>query len=298
MNVFVIASSLLLATGVFWGVWTLLRLSSPPEADKHTAYTQERYNRLRDAYPLFHHLFALVLEWLPYSGASSQLESIRLNLPMGAKDSPWKPGEFLAQIRVEGVLLALGLGIFFGTMIHPGVGLFCVPVVFCFYGPMRIQHLADTAEKRRIKIRQRLPMLIDLLAISQEAGASLDGSLRTAIKENKGHPIAQEFQEMLRHIELGRSLQTAFRDLAERIQDESIHEVVFTINKALDLGVPMANTLTSISDQMRLKLQQWGEKAAAEAQVKIMFPSIIIMVACMIVIIAPFILPAIFGGGL
>ena len=291
-------SSLLLAAGVFLGVWTLLRLSGLSETDKLTAYAQERHRRLRDAYPPFHQLFALVLEWVPYSIASSQFESIRRDLPMGAKDSPWAPEEFLAQTRVEGVLSALALGIALALFLHPAIGLFAASVVCVFYGPMRIRHLADVAEKRRTKIRQRLPVLIDLLALAQEAGASFDGSLRTAVKENKDHPIAIEFQEMLRHIALGRPLQGALRDLAERIQDETVHELVSTINKAMDLGVPMANTLTAISEQMRLKLQQWGEKASGEAQVKIMFPSIVIMVACMIIIVAPFILPAIFGEGI
>jgi len=290
--------SFLFAIGVFLGVWSLLQLSVQQGTDEQATYTQKRHRRLRDTYPMFHHLFALVLEWLPYSAGSSQIESIRRDLPMGAKDSPWTPEEFLAQIRVEGVLLALGMGILLTLMIHPFFGLFCALLVCIFYSPIRVKHLADIASKRRVKIRQRLPMLIDLLALSQEAGASFDGSLRTAIKENKGHPIAIEFQEMHRHIELGRPLQTALRDLAERIQDEPINELVFTVNKAMELGVPMANTLSEISDQMRLKLQQWGEKAAAEAQVKIMFPSIIIMVACMIVIVAPFILPAIFGGSM
>jgi Flp pilus assembly protein TadB len=291
----VILSSFLLALGTFLGVWIFLRLSALPVDNDPTVYTRERYLRLRDTYPPFRYLFALVLEWVPYSVASSQFESIRRNLPMGDKGSPWKPEEFLAQVRVEGVFLAVTVGIVLALLLHPAIGLVCTPFVCIFYSPMRIKHLAESAEKRRVKIRQRLPGLIDLLALAQEAGASFDGSLRTAVKENKGHPIAIEFQEMLRHIELGRPLQSALRDLAERVQDEPIHELVSTITKAMDLGVPMANTLTGISEQMRLKLQQWGEKAAGEAQVKIMFPSIVIMVACMIIIVAPFILPAIFN---
>jgi len=288
---FSIITSSLLAAGVLLGVWTLLQLSASSETDNLTPYTRERYRRLRDTYLPFTLLYALVREWVPYSASSPQLEPIRRDLPMGAKDSPWTPEEFLAQLRVESVFVALAAGIVLA--LPPGhfvVGLFCAPFVYAFYCPMRIKLLADAAEKRRNRIRQRLPMLMDLLALAQEAGSSFDGSLRTAIKENKGHPIAQEFQEVLRHIELGRPLQAALRDLAERIQDEPIRELVFTINKAMDLGVPMGGALSEISDQMRLKLQQWGEKAAAEAQIKIMFPSVVIMVACMIVIVGPFIL--------
>jgi hypothetical protein len=46
---------------------------------------------------------------------------------------------------------------------------------------------------------------------------------------------------------------------------------------------------------MRIKRSQWGEKAAAEAEVQIVFPGMLIMIACLIVIIAPILLPAVFN---
>jgi hypothetical protein len=44
---------------------------------------------------------------------------------------------------------------------------------------------------------------------------------------------------------------------------------------------------------MRLKRSQWAEKAAAHAQVKIVFPGVLVMVACLLVVMAPIMLPAI-----
>jgi hypothetical protein len=45
------------------------------------------------------------------------------------------------------------------------------------------------------------------------------------------------------------------------------------------------------ADQMRLKRSQWGEKAAAEAQVQMTFPAMIVMLACMLLVLGPFVLP-------
>ena len=42
---------------------------------------------------------------------------------------------------------------------------------------------------------------------------------------------------------------------------------------------------------MRIKRSQRGEKAAAEAQVNIVFPGMIVMIACLLVVIAPILLP-------
>ncbi len=44
---------------------------------------------------------------------------------------------------------------------------------------------------------------------------------------------------------------------------------------------------------MRIKRSQRGEKAAAEAQVKIVFPGMVTMIAGLLVVIAPIVLPAI-----
>jgi hypothetical protein len=40
-----------------------------------------------------------------------------------------------------------------------------------------------------------------------------------------------------------------------------------------------------------MKRSQWGEKAAAEAGVKVVFPGMFIVVACLLVVLTPFALP-------
>jgi hypothetical protein len=44
---------------------------------------------------------------------------------------------------------------------------------------------------------------------------------------------------------------------------------------------------------MRLKRSQRGEKAAAEAEVSIIFPGMVLMIGCLLIVVAPFVLPAI-----
>jgi hypothetical protein len=44
---------------------------------------------------------------------------------------------------------------------------------------------------------------------------------------------------------------------------------------------------------MRLKRSQRGEKAAGEAEVNILFPGMILMIACLLVVITPIVLPAV-----
>ena len=295
--VLLIIASLSLATGVLLGLWVLTGLTYREE-DGQGDYTEVRYRLLKDVNPTFRYFFLLILEFASFSGNSPRLELIRRDLPMGEKGYPWTPEEFLGMVRTQGILVAMGFGIFCWAFVHPVAGLLIAPFAYLFYEPVRIKLLSDAAEKRRMLIRQRLPLIIDLLSLSLGAGSTFMGSLKTAVQENRNHPAGEEFGEVLRQIGLGVPERKALESLATRVSDEPIDEMVFAVNKAMDLGVPLANTLAEIADQMRLKVQQWGEKASAEAQVKIIFPSVVIMVACMIVIVAPFILPAIFGEGL
>jgi len=292
-----IAASISLGTGILFGFWTLTGLAYREE-DEQGDYTDVRYRLLKDKNRTFQYFFLLILEFVSFSGNTPKLELVRRNLPMGEKGIPWTPEEYLGMIRTQGMLVAIGFGIFGWAFVHPVAGLLISPFAYFFYEPIRIRMLADVAEKRRMQIRKRLPLIIDLLSLSLSAGSTFMGSLKTAVRENQNHPAGEEFGEVLRQIGLGVPERKALESLATRVSDEPIDEMVFAVNKAMDLGVPLANTLAEIADQMRLKVQQWGEKAAAEAQVKIIFPSVIIMVACMIVIVAPFILPAIFGEGI
>ena len=291
-------SSICLGIGVLLGSWTLLGLSSSRNDGDTLDYTDQRYQTLKEKCPNFQRLFRLVMELVPLSSTSPKLLIIQRDLPMGEKGLPWLPEEYLALIRAEGIVLSLLLGGILWAIVHPFVAVLGIPFVYFIYENSRVSSLTNAAEKRRIKIRQRLPLVVDLMAISMGAGSTFTGSMRIAVRENKGHPVGEEFGEALRQINLGSEDRKALETMAQRIALEPIDEMIFAVNKANELGVPLSNTLKEIASQMRLKVQQWGEKAAAEAQVRIVFPSVIIMVACMIVIVAPFVLPALFGVGI
>ena len=68
---------------------------------------------------------------------------------------------------------------------------------------------------------------------------------------------------------------------------------MFAINKGEELGTPLSAILREQAEQMRLKRSQRGEKAAAEAEVNIVFPGMVLMIACLLIVIAPIILPAV-----
>jgi tight adherence protein C len=153
--------------------------------------------------------------------------------------------------------------------------------------------MRDRANRRLARIRTRLPFAVDLIALTMEAGGGFQECLKTAVVENGEHPLTEELSEVLRQISLGRPRQEALKALQERLQDDDINELVFAINKGEELGTPLSTILRDQAEQMRLKRSQRGEKAAAEAQVNIVFPGMVVMIACLLVVIAPIVLPAV-----
>jgi tight adherence protein C len=128
-----------------------------------------------------------------------------------------------------------------------------------------------------------------------EAGGGFQECLQTAVSENGDHPLTDELAEVLRQISLGRPRHEALQAMQDRLQDDDVKEMVFAINKGEELGTPLSAILRDQAEQMRLKRSQRGEKAAAEAEVKIIFPGMVLMIACLIVVIAPIVLTAIFA---
>jgi len=153
--------------------------------------------------------------------------------------------------------------------------------------------VAGKTKTRLHRMRTRLPFVVDLLSLMMEAGATFPEALNTAIEQTADHPLGAELAEVRREINLGRPRADALEALRQRLDDETFSDLILAVNKGEELGTPLAAILRRQADQMRLRRAQWGEKAAAQATVKIVFPGMVVMLAAMIAVVGPVVLPAI-----
>jgi tight adherence protein C len=181
----------------------------------------------------------------------------------------------------------------FPTTLPPAVALFIVAAAVPLYQIVCVQSLNTAVLERTEQIRRRLPFAVDLMALMLEAGANFSHVLETVVRENRGHPLGAELADVVRQVGLGSPRAEALSRFERRLHDQDVTDIVFAINKGEELGTPLSKILRSQADRMRLKRAQWGEKAATEAQVRIAFPGMLVMLACLLVILAPIILPAI-----
>ena len=222
------------------------------------------------------------------------LEKIGAHLTSLNTPLPWKPEEYVAAKQLEsaiGGLFGFGLGYVLGGVL---LGLLLGGLAFFVLTRMAVHDLGEKAGRRTSIVKRRLPFAVDLLALMLQAGGGLLESLKTLVTDLRGHPLGLELETITEEIRLGRSLRESLVRFQQRVPDDDVAELVFSINKGEEFGTPLAQTFRIQADQMRLKRTQWAEKAAGAAQVAIVLPGMIIMIACLLIIGAPFVLSALY----
>ena len=259
----------------------------------HDTFEQSRRQQLRRASGMYRRFEPLVDEmgvFFPENRSSDQLAHY---LAWGVNSPPWKPAEFMATKTIEAVFVGLMIFAFIAVLGMPLLAIVFAGLTGLIYPTLARGSVINQAKARLKTIKLRLPFAIDQISLMMEAGAGFEDSLRTVVLDNREHPLSVELSEVVRQMSLGRPRRQALAGFRDRMSDDDISEIVFAIVKGEELGTPLSSILREQADQMRLKRSQWGEKAASEAEVQMVFPGMITMVACLLVIVAPILLPVV-----
>ena len=298
LNGWLVASALV-AVAAAWLCYQVLSIVTYPRdllGDTHP-FERQRREELR-AGSLVYRWFEPVVDEIATFLAKGERPSLTVlgrSLIASREKLPWKPEEFMAAKWLEAVLFGGGIFLMLWFGGWPKMAVLLGIAVVLLYGLLTPKSVRDRSKKRLARIRIRLPFAVDLIALTMEAGGGFQECLQTAVNENGDHPLTDELAEVLRQIALGRPRHEALSALQDRLQDEDVNELVFAINKGEELGTPLSAILRDQAEQMRLKRSQRGEKAAGEAEVNIVFPGMVLMIACLLVVIAPIVLPAVYA---
>ncbi len=151
-------------------------------------------------------------------------------------------------------------------------------------GEVTALSLAGENEKEALKI-----------ALAMGAGATFTEAVRTVIREDPKHPFNVELNTVLAEVELGTTRQQALRNMADRVPLESLRSIVASIIQAEGLGTPLSDVLKGQATLMRLQRSVRAEKLAAAASVRILVPSLLILVSVVLTVFGPVIIRAIKG---
>ena len=299
MEAYKALATLMMFLGVSGVAWVLVSIILQPRRvdAKLGRFEIDRRQRVRSASKTYQ-LFEPWIDELagPIERSSKKLNEISQNLAASGINVPWNPAEFLATKRVE-ALGAACIGALFGWFWSDWSSAAMMAVFgFFAYEFMARRLLKSNAVRRQIKVKRRFAAAIDLMALMMEVGSGFQEALNVAADEARGNPLGDELAIVRRDLTMGKR-EDALRNFAKRTQDDDIAEVVLAIIEGEQLGTPLAKIFRVQAEQMRQKRSQWAEKATAESEVTLVFPAMLIMIACLILVAAPFVLTAIFDPG-
>ncbi|MCO5143526.1 MAG: type II secretion system F family protein [Oligoflexia bacterium] len=167
---------------------------------------------------------------------------------------------------------------------------FPAAMVVGFFYPDRIW-LPSVITARQDAIKRAMPFVVDLLALSTEAGLDFMGAIAKVTEKAKPSPLIQELETLLKEIKIGSSRREAMKNFAWRIDMMEINSFIAVLISADEMGASIGKILRQQSEQIRHQRFIRAEKEGAKATQKILLPMIIfIMPAIFIIIFAPFIL--------
>lgn len=145
-------------------------------------------------------------------------------------------------------------------------------------------------KKRKEEIVRSLPDVLDLVMVSVEAGLGFDSAIQRVVEKQKG-VLAEEFNIVLKEINMGKPRRNSLKDLAKRNNVEDLSNVIASLVQADQLGISMGSVLRNQSKQLRQKRKQRAKEQAQKAPVKIMIPLVFfIFPSIFIVILGPAVL--------
>jgi len=222
-------------------------------------------------------------------------EEVHRKLVQAGYDTVLEPSEFLAlRLLVPLVLgpvvllllflLTARLPGGFGAGIQERRGLLSLCVLAYLTLRPRLW-LKRTIRKRHLEIQRGLPLVLDLLTLSVEAGLDFMTAIRRLIERRRIDALTEEFIRAVREMQVGRTRRDALRDMAERAGQADLSAVVSALVQADELGVGIGAILRIQAEQMRTRRFQRAEKMANEAPVKLLFPLVCFIFPCVFLVL-------------
>ena len=185
-----------------------------------------------------------------------------------------------------GLLLA-GLSVWILGMVSFPVGL-CIGAGGGIVGLIGPSFWLDSRKAARQNImRKALPDGMDLLVVCLEGGNSLlSGMQRVAREVRTAHPLlAAEWGLVLRATEMGQSNGDALKQLAARFDLEELRRLASIVTESERFGTSVGKALRAMAQSMRFQRHQRAEEQARQAEVKMLFPTVLFILPCIFLVV-------------
>lgn len=132
--------------------------------------------------------------------------------------------------------------------------------------------VSGLAKQRQEEVIQNMPFIVDMLALSVEAGLDFMAAMVRVVEKAPPSALSEEFEVLLKETKIGSSRAEALRNLAWRIDALPISSFCATLIAADSVGASIGPILKTLSGEIRQKRSADAEKKGATAATKILFP--------------------------
>ena len=136
-------------------------------------------------------------------------------------------------------------------------------------------YYSNKANDRLRAIERNFPPALDLLTLCVDAGIDFMAALSKIVENIEPNPLMDEFQEIIRELQLGADRAQALRNFSSRCDLDIVTSFVSVVVQAEELGTSLSAVLKDYSSEMKVKRFQSAEKQAMEAPVKMLIPMMI-----------------------
>ena len=289
------ASGGAVAALLWWVLWALS--TDDVEQQDEWRYDVSRINALRRGDVVFRLLQPVVQFFakLNRTAIPTRLPEIGRQIQAAGLSRYWLAEEYLARCQVIALLLS-PIYLYFCVRWMDALGaVFALMLTGLTVWLLR-RRLAQLARRRLVEIKRRLPFVLDLLTLLMEAGSSFLQSLKQAVIEFEGHPVATEFGRVLTDMNMGKARGEAFESMRRRLSDDEINAIIGSIIQSEELGTPLTGILRATADVLRVKRSQRAEAIAGESAVNMLLPGVLVMAATVLIMLGPFVLEFVNSG--
>ncbi len=171
---------------------------------------------------------------------------------------PLRVGEAMA-VQVGIVLAAMVVG-FLVSGSPIGAVLLAIPAAI-----LPTTYVKWKIKKRKKMLESQLPDTLNLLSSTLKAGYSFIQGI-DAVGNEADEPLAGEFRRTVNEARLGRDIDDALDDLAERVDSVDLLWAIVAIKIQREVGGNLAELLSTVADTMTARSRLRGEVAALTAE--------------------------------
>lgn len=216
----------------------------------------------------------------------------RIEALITSSGNPWrlKPEEFFFMQFVTALLgFLIGWPVTYALTYGVTIPWFIVVPACTILGYMipKLKY-RDQAKKRDLDFKRQLPEALDLIYISLSGGMTFAQALRESLPNMQDGVLKEEFSEMIRQIDTGKTVGEALDYFMTRAPNESIKTFVVAVKEATELNVPLAEVLQSRAEASRAEffaLIHMKTASLTSKMMAVLTPTLI--PALLIIVLAP-----------